>query len=285
MARIRIASFMNDSEVKLFFTNSEEAVMKPGVFTYSNLVHAVAGAVGSVVGLTVFFPLDTARTRLQVDEKRKADYSYAVILDIIKQEGFLSLYRGLIPVVTTLCCSNFVYFYTYNCLKAVFLADGVKPDPFKDLGFAFISGVVNVLVTTPLWVVNTRLKLQGIKFQTEEYRGDKQVRYNGIIDCLRKIVKNEGVFALWNGTKPSLILTSNPAIQFMVYETVKRYFQKKLHQNELSGLLYFIIGAISKTVATVVTYPLQILQSRQRAGYNKENQTKSMVQAFQDILG
>ena len=35
---------------------------------------------------------------------------------------------------------------------------------------------------------------------------------------------------------------------------------------ELSGFLYFIIGAIAKTVATVVTYPLQVVQSKSRVG-------------------
>lgn len=49
-------------------------------------------------------------------------------------------------------------------------------------------------------------------------------------DCLMKIVKTEGCLALWNGTKPSLILATNPAIQFMVYETIKRYFQRRFHQ-------------------------------------------------------
>ena len=33
---------------------------------------------------------------------------------------------------------------------------------------------------------------------------------------------------------------------------------------ELSGFLYFIIGAVAKAVATVVTYPLQVIQSRLR---------------------
>ena len=33
---------------------------------------------------------------------------------------------------------------------------------------------------------------------------------------------------------------------------------------ELSGLTYFIIGAISKMVATFVTYPIQVVQSKLR---------------------
>lgn len=39
-------------------------------------------------------------------------------------------------------------------------------------------GVVNVLVTTPLWVVNTRLKLQGAKFRNEDI---KPTHYKGIL--------------------------------------------------------------------------------------------------------
>lgn len=46
----------------------------------------------------------------------------------------------------------------------------------------FALGVVNVLLTTPLWVVNTRLKLQGAKFRNEDI---VPTNYRGIIgECL-----------------------------------------------------------------------------------------------------
>lgn len=35
------------------------------VFSYNNLVHAIAGATGSVVAMSTFYPLDIVRTRLQ----------------------------------------------------------------------------------------------------------------------------------------------------------------------------------------------------------------------------
>lgn len=57
------------------------------VFSYESLVHAMAGAVGSVTAMTVFFPLDTARLRLQVDEKRKARSTPAILSEIVKEEG------------------------------------------------------------------------------------------------------------------------------------------------------------------------------------------------------
>uniref|UniRef100_A0A2C9KHD9 Uncharacterized protein n=1 Tax=Biomphalaria glabrata TaxID=6526 RepID=A0A2C9KHD9_BIOGL len=134
----------------------------------------------------------------------------------------------------------------------------------------FVLGVVNVLVTTPLWVVNTRLKLQGANLHTAHFNKkhgafkSPRKHYNGIIDCILKIISAEGVGKLWGGTVPSILLATNPAIQFMIYEALKRYFKRYMDVTELSGLMYFILGAVAKTAATVITYPLQVIQSRLR---------------------
>ena len=52
------------------------------------------------------------------------------------------LYKGWLPVVSSLCCSNFVYFYVYSSLKAMSLKGGHKPNPAQHLGFAFIAGKI-----------------------------------------------------------------------------------------------------------------------------------------------
>lgn len=108
-------------------------------------------------------------------------------------------------------------------------------------------GAVNVLLTTPMWVVNTRLKLQGAKFRNEDlqqthYRGIFGVCYSllslfstnkmwltiiiqcvlSIADAFSQIIASEGVGTLWNGTLPSLVLVFNPAVVFMFYEAMKR---------------------------------------------------------------
>ncbi|XP_067673499.1 peroxisomal membrane protein PMP34-like isoform X1 [Haliotis asinina] len=285
---VRLCSSAVAPKVQVELKNGVTKMIHAGalskLFSYSNLVHAVSGAVGSVVAITVFFPLDTARTRLQIDDQRESKHTPQVIGDIIKEEGIHGIYRGWFSVVSSLCLSNFVYFYTYNGLKSVFIGPGEKAAPSKDLFLGFVSGIVNVLVTTPLWVVNTRIKLQGAKLHTKKYEEHTTQQYKGILDCLTKIVKAEGVFGLWNGTMPSLLLASNPAIQFMVYEFIKRYFQKLLRTPELSGFLYFVIGAIAKAAATVLTYPLQVIQSRLRAGFSKLESTQSILQNLHHLV-
>ncbi|XP_062263796.1 peroxisomal membrane protein PMP34 [Platichthys flesus] len=253
--------------------------MAAEVFSYECLVHAVSGAVGSVTAMTVFFPLDTARLRLQVDENRKARSTPAILAEIVKEEGLLAPYRGWFPVICSLCCSNFVYFYCFHSLKARLLK-GKPSAPSTDLIVGITAGIVNVLVTTPLWVVNTRLKLQGSKFRNEDIR---TTNYSGILDAFVQIVRQEGVGALWNGTFPSLLLVLNPAIQFMIYEGLKRHLKKGVPR-ELSSIEVFLIGAVAKAVATTATYPLQTIQSILRFGqYSRSTDESKILSSLRSI--
>lgn len=238
------------------------------VLTQKNLVHAFAGAIGGITSLSIFFPLDTARTRLQIDEKRKAKTTWKVLYDIAQEEGLSSLYRGLLPVLSSLYCSNFVYFYTFNGLKAAYVSDKAPETALLDLLLGFLAGMINVLLTTPLWVANTRIKLQGVNLKTEEMNKKMQYQYSGLVDAVCKIYQEEGFRGLWSGTRASLVLASNPAIQFTVYETVKRYVRGT--NRELPSWEYFLIGALAKAVATVITYPCQVAQCKQRTGYWKD---------------
>lgn len=62
-------------------------------------------------------------------------------------------------------------------------------------------------------------------------------------DAFAQITRDEGVGALWNGTFPSLLLVLNPAIQFMIYEGLKRQLKRGVprevseeHREVMEGL-------------------------------------------------
>ena len=44
------------------------------------------------------------------------------------------------------------------------------------------------------------------------------------LDGLLRIGYHEGVQGVWAGTIPSLILVSQPALKFTIYEFLKRYY-------------------------------------------------------------
>ncbi|XP_047362360.1 peroxisomal membrane protein PMP34 isoform X2 [Vespa velutina] len=231
------------------------------IFTYDTLVHALSGAAGSVIAMATFFPLDTVRSRLQLEENREAKNTLAMIRELTSKEGPHTLYRGMVPVLQSLCASNFVYFYTFHGLKM--LRSRRNQTARNDLLVASIAGVINVLTTTPLWVVNTRLKMKGISSVAEKNNND----YNTLYDGLLHIWKYEGLEKLWAGTFPSLLLVANPAIQFMTYESIKRKIDASSSGIQPPAWVFFTIGAIAKTVATTLTYPLQLIQTKLRHGH------------------
>ncbi|KAE8573657.1 peroxisomal membrane protein PMP34 [Halyomorpha halys] len=239
------------------------AVISKNLFTYNNLIHAVSGAVGSVIGMVVFYPLDTVRSRLQLEERRSAKNTFKIMKDLIREEGFSTLYRGIVPVLQSICVSNFVYFYVYHGLKKSF-----PQKKNMELLFATLAGVVNVLLTSPLWMVNTRMKMAGVT---------NEVGYKNLLEGLIMVSKKEGCSALWSGTIPSLILVSNPAIHMAFYEFLK----KQTRSN--TALSYFVFSAISKVAATVLTYPVQLAQAKQRHG-NSEHMNKDMIKILLYIL-
>ncbi|XP_014673635.1 PREDICTED: peroxisomal membrane protein PMP34-like [Priapulus caudatus] len=253
------------------------------LFSYETFVHAVAGATGSGIAMTVFYPLDTVKIRLQVDDGR-IPRSIPVLdaIDIAREEGVLALYRGLHSVITSLFTSNFVYFYTFHGLRRVLIPAGER-SAVKDLLIGTIAGIVNVVITTPLWTVNTRLQLQGTKLKGGEHRNVSH--YSGIVDGLVKIAREEGLAELWRSCPASLLLVCNPAIHFTLYEALKRRLHRRLGVKELSALTYFLLGGLAKCIATTATYPMQFIQSKLRAGQlNTNNSKHSLLMSVLELV-
>nr|XP_018907945.1 PREDICTED: peroxisomal membrane protein PMP34 isoform X1 [Bemisia tabaci] len=242
---------------------------REGLFSYTTLTHAIAGATGGVLATMMFYPLETVKSRLQIEENQRRDNqnSFKIMIELAEEEGVSTLYRGMLPVVQSVCVSSFVYYYTFHGLKTFVKSPSVS----KDLILGIVAGSINVLTTTPFWVVNTRLKMKGL-------RSFEPLRYSSLLGGLKRIYLDEGLGALWRGTGPSLLLTCNPAVQFAIYETLKREIG-----SNLSAIHYFFLGAFSKCVATILTYPLIFIQNLQRHGHKYKN-LKANANALELIL-
>lgn len=93
-------------------------VAPAGLLSYDNFVRALAGAVGSGVSLSLFYPLDYARTAIQVDDGARSQGTLAVLRRLSRRDGVAGLYQGLRPMLVAVITSNFVYFYAYHAVKA-----------------------------------------------------------------------------------------------------------------------------------------------------------------------
>jgi hypothetical protein len=93
-----------------------------------------------------------------------------------------------------------------------------------------------------------------------------QTPYNGMLDGLYRCGKEEGVSGLWKGVTTNLILVSNPTVHYFIYDRLKLWAAAlvDVRGRPLNSAEFFLMGAIAKCVATVVTYPVQVAQAQLR---------------------
>jgi hypothetical protein len=71
---------------------------------------------------------------------------------------------------------------------------------------------------------------------------------------VREIYRNEGLGAFYKGVLPNMILVTNPIVNFVIYENIKKtMLERKFSLNMLQLLA---ISSFAKTIATVLTYPV-----------------------------
>ncbi|KAJ3109787.1 ADP/ATP carrier protein [Phlyctochytrium planicorne] len=219
---------------------------------------ALAGAAGAVFANSMVFPLDVVKTRLQVQNKAIAHLNpsqhYAsgldALLKILKNEGIPGLYAGLGAGLLGTVASSFSYFYFYSSIRTRYSASLPKNAEIStamELLLGAAAGALSQLFTLPIAVVTTRQ-------QTTPPKERKT-----FLKTFEEIAKEEGIPGLWKGLKASLVLCVNPAITYGMFERLKSGWLKRKEARgaplRLSPGEIFLIGAMSKTLATVVTYP------------------------------
>jgi adenine nucleotide transporter 17 len=122
-----------------------------------------------------------------------------------------------------------------------------------------------------------RLKLQ----QKKEAEMEEKKAYKGVVHGIQKIAKEEGVSALWSGATASLWLVSNPTLLFVLYNSLRKALIRVRKTNNLSALEFFLLGAISKSISTVLTYPIQLAQYRMRT---KKEDSSSQKERFSNLF-
>lgn len=185
------------------------------------MIKTFGAMAGGVVEACSLQPLDVLKTRMQISGKGL----FPTLKTTLKNEGVTALYKGLSPFCTHLVLKYSVRWWfndTYRKLLAS--EDGTVSTPASFLA-GLMSGVTEaVLIVTPFEVVKTRLQTQ-VSFGTK-------LKYNGPLDVVRKVIKEEGVQSLWKGNGPTMVRQGwNQLLLFGPYGIIKEaVFDKKFHE-------------------------------------------------------
>ncbi|KAJ1964297.1 hypothetical protein GGI12_001529 [Dipsacomyces acuminosporus] len=189
----------------------------------------ISGAVAGAMTCIITNPIWVVNTRLTVKQKKtateegakeaKEPTTLSTFAEIIREDGVLSLWQGIIPALI-LVINPIIQYTVFEQLKN-------KVERLRKLGNLdfFVLGAISKLaatsVTYPYILVKSRMQLKQSKNENE--------RYSSLMDGLRKVIANEGVAGLYKGIESKLlqsVLTAS--FLFMSKEALFSYTIKLL---------------------------------------------------------
>lgn len=117
-----------------------------------------------------------------------------------------------------------------------------------------IAGVSEILVMYPLDVVKTRMQLQ-VKGTGEQY--------SSMVDCLQKIVRNEGFSRLYRGiSAPILMEAPKRAVKFAANDEWGKFYRNAFGMPKMTQSLSILTGATAGATESFVVVPFELVKIR-----------------------
>ncbi|GLB33782.1 putative mitochondrial carrier (TC 2.A.29) family protein [Lyophyllum shimeji] len=262
-------------------------------------IHAAAGAAGGIVAMTATYPLIFISTRAAVETKSDDKSFCQAVVDIIKHEGILGLYSGLSSSLLGIAVTNGVYYYFYERSRASILksrSGGKGLTMLESILAGIIAGSATTIISNPIWVVQTSQAVRTMNQASPDAQGEVTVKKLGFVQTVKHILAKDGIQAFWRGIGPALVLVINPVLQYTVFEQLKNLLiASRTHKLRAAGAAatavavlsdwdFFLLGALSKLVATGTTYPYIVIKSRLQAGQASALRYKSSLDGMLAIL-
>ncbi|MEW5297348.1 MAG: hypothetical protein WDW36_000562 [Sanguina aurantia] len=286
-------------------------------------IEAVGGAVGSVISVAVTYPLTIVSTWQGLEHKAENNdimalkQVFKLLPSPIKElcvygnhKGWPSLVAGLPPVLGATAVSQALYFYLYSNIRQTFVAHRANAVTYNtssssrggstrntEIGIvgsmlvASLAGCGSVLVTNPAWVIATQL-------QAASKGSDPTKKGQGFLDVARQLYAENGIRGFWKGIWPALLMVLNPTLQYILYEQlIAQLLKWKKAQAELAAgsrragrvstrlnsVDVFLLSALAKLGATLVTYPMLLVKNRLQAMNNHTEEEARYTGVFDAI--
>ncbi|KZT20960.1 mitochondrial carrier [Neolentinus lepideus HHB14362 ss-1] len=268
--------------------------------------HFVAGGLGGMCGAIVTSPFDVVKTRLQSSLYREQHAKLSIpggatvavrkpggllwnfvetahiIRDIYRDESPRALFKGLGPTLVGVIPARSINFFTYGNGKQLIAThfNNGEENSYVHLSAAAFAGIVTGSATNPIWVVKTRLQLE-----REAHHVEKKL-LGGSWYTIKRIFREEGVRGFYKGLSASYLGVTEGTIQWTLYERLKKLTKNTEGKGGVAEWLGMLGSAgTAKCVASLITYPHEVLRTRLRQPLiDGKVKYSGLIQTFRLVL-
>jgi len=217
--------------------------------------HVFAGAMAGLCEVLIMYPLDVVKTRLQLSTTGASQSVLSSFAEVIKNEGFANLYRGIIAPILAEAPKRALKFTSNEVYKSL-LAD-IRPNrKLADIDYVIsgaAAGCTEALINCPFELVKVRM-------QAKENLGV----YKSTFHAAQVIASKEGAISLWIGLE-SMFWRNGiwNAAYFGCINKVKQTLPAPNPNDHWAVFTQkFAAGFIAGTLATILNNPFDVVKSR-----------------------
>lgn len=211
----------------------------------------LAGTVGGVFGLTLVYPLDTVKVRIQTRPMHTYNGILHCLNTTIQQEGYKSLYRGIASPVIGYGAIKATAFgsnkYAQNMLMSYYHTQQLNGTQLVLCGG--IAGAVQTFIRAPVEQIKVVMQSSSRQIITGTVASStvNTPIYKNTLQCLLHVVRSEGIInGLYRSFWPTLWREiPQYALYFPLFEYSKSFIQVSTGQNDLSPLYTALAGGIA----------------------------------------
>lgn len=213
--------------------------------------------------------------QFQTDDK---DAEYKNILDAIEkiyknEGGIKAFYSGVLQETLKGVADSFLFFlaYTYIGQKRRTVQGARRLSALDEIGVGVLAGAFSKFWTTPIQNIVTRKQTAAMiasRDPTSSISPDLSTK-----DIALQIRHEKGFQGFWSGYSASLILTLNPSITFLLHKALLRLLVPRSQRSDPGGRTTFLLAAISKALASTITYPFSLAKIRAQVSSQKPSQS------------
>ncbi|KAJ8004970.1 hypothetical protein DPEC_G00141800 [Dallia pectoralis] len=173
-------------------------------------------------------------------------------IKIVRREGIKSLWSGLPPTLVMAVPATVIYFTCYDQLRAALKVRMGSHAEEAPLLAGALARVGSVTVISPLELIRTKLQAQ-------------RQSYRELSEVIRSAVQTDGWRSLWRGLGATLLRdVPFSAMYWYNYEKGKVWLCKHYHTREPTFAITFVSGAVSGSIASIVTLPFDVVKTRKQ---------------------
>ncbi|KAJ3091857.1 mitochondrial aspartate-glutamate transporter agc1, partial [Physocladia obscura] len=240
------------------------------------------GAIAGAIGASAVYPIDLVKTRMQNQRgKVVGELAYKNSWDCFKQvirnEGFIGLYSGLLPQLVGVAPEKAIKLTMNDFVRRSLAKKDGSIQLYAEIIAGCTAGASQVIFTNPLEIVKIRLQVQG-----EAAKKTGMPRKSAM-----QIVRSLGLLGLYKGAAACL-LRDIPfsGIYFPVYAHLKKdIFHEGKSGKKLSIGELLISGAIAGIPAAYLVTPADVIKTRlQVAARSGETTYNGLADAGRKIM-